>query len=98
MLNVAYFILLPLFEFYNNNNNNNIIFIIQGPILDHTRTHLQKSLGDDNVLVVKFAEDKSARNSKTSPQEAVDLYGKFGRDGIRVGLRLYRFFGNPITC
>lgn len=75
-----------------------IIIIIQGPILQHTRTLLQKSLGDDNVLVVKFAEDKNVRNTKNSAQEAAELYGKFRKEGIRVGLRLYRFFGKPITC
>ena len=66
----------------------------QGPILDNTRTHLQKSLGDDNVLVVKFSEERNGWNLRTSAQEANDLYGKFGKEGIRVGLRLYRFFGN----
>ncbi|XP_045790333.1 probable RNA-dependent RNA polymerase 5 [Trifolium pratense] len=59
----------------------------KGPILQNTRTHLQKSLGDDNVLLVKFCDV-----GKTSPQEAAKLYGKFGKEGIRVGHRLYRFF------
>lgn len=82
------FILLPLSLNY-----------FQGPILQHTRTHLQKSLGDDNVLLVKFAEDQYARKSETSAQKAAKHYEKFGKEGLRVGLRLYRFFGNnPITC
>jgi RNA-dependent RNA polymerase len=68
--------------------------IIQGPILQNTRTHLQKSLGDDNVLLVKFSEDINGGDSKTSPREAVKLYWMFGKEGIHVGLRLYRFFGN----
>lgn len=73
--------------------------IIQGPILqNNTQTHLHKTLGDDNVLVVKFAEDKNGRNLKTNAQDAVALYGKFGKEGIRVGLRLYRFFGNHVSC
>jgi RNA-dependent RNA polymerase len=73
--------------------------IIQGPILQNTRTHLQKSLGDDNVLLVKFSD--FGWNSKTSTssaaQEAAKLYWKFGKQGICVGHRLYRFFGNPVT-
>lgn len=80
-----WFILLPL------------CLNFQGPILQHTRTHLQKSLGDDNVLLVKFADPQTAKKSKTSVQEAANHYGKFGKEGIHVGLRLYRFFGNPVT-
>ncbi|KAG5087469.1 hypothetical protein AAZX31_01G008500 [Glycine max] len=64
----------------------------KGPILQSTRTHLQKTLGDDNVLLVKFAEDGSGKNFRTHAEEANALYGKFGKEGIRVGLRLYRFF------
>ncbi|XP_058722361.1 probable RNA-dependent RNA polymerase 5 isoform X2 [Vicia villosa] len=64
----------------------------KGPILQHTRTHLQKSLGDDNVLLVKFADPQTAKKSKTSVQEAANHYGKFGKEGIHVGHRLYRFF------
>ncbi|RDX71616.1 putative RNA-dependent RNA polymerase 5, partial [Mucuna pruriens] len=64
----------------------------KGPILQNRQTHLHKSLGDDNVLLVKFAEDGSANNSRTSAEEANCLYGKFGKEGIRVGLHLYRFF------
>lgn len=36
-------------------------------------------------------------NSRTSAEEANDLYGKFGKEGINVGLRLYRFFGNSAS-
>ncbi|QCD92035.1 RNA-dependent RNA polymerase 1 [Vigna unguiculata] len=64
----------------------------KGPILQNTQTHLQRSLGDDNVLLVKFAENGNVRNLRTSVEEANSLYGKFGKEGINVGLRLYRFF------
>ena len=60
-----------------------------------TRNHLQKCLGDENVLIVKFAEESNGRGWKSSSHK-VDLYKKFGKEGIRVGLRLYRFFGNPV--
>jgi len=59
---------------------------------------LQRSLGDDNVLLVKFAENGNVRNLRTSVEEANSLYGKFGKEGINVGLRLYRFFGNSASC
>jgi RNA-dependent RNA polymerase len=72
------------------------VSIIQGPILQNTRTHLQKSLGDDNVLLVKFSDVKGNPHT-SSAQETAKLYRKLGKDGILVGLRLYRFFGNPVT-
>ncbi|KAL2321324.1 hypothetical protein Fmac_030293 [Flemingia macrophylla] len=64
----------------------------KGPILQSTQRHLLRSLGDDNVLEVKFAENENGKNLRTSVEEANKLYGKFGKEGIRVGLRLYRFF------
>ncbi|KAA8523162.1 hypothetical protein F0562_009585 [Nyssa sinensis] len=55
-------------------------YIFKGPYLNTTRTHLQRELGDDNVLIVKFAE------------EANDVYIKIANEGILVGPRRYRFF------
>ncbi|XP_055820155.1 probable RNA-dependent RNA polymerase 3 isoform X3 [Solanum dulcamara] len=51
----------------------------KGPYLNTTRTHLQRALGDDNVLIVKFVEDTSCANLIVE-------------EGILVGLRRYRFF------
>ncbi|CAL5186422.1 unnamed protein product [Lathyrus oleraceus] len=79
----------PIYQCYVSANGS---LSFKGPILQHTRTHLQKSLGDDNVLLVKFADPQIAKKSKTSVQEAANHYGKFGKEGIHVGLRLYRFF------
>ncbi|KAL1289441.1 probable RNA-dependent RNA polymerase 3 isoform X4 [Arachis hypogaea] len=58
----------------------------------NSRTHLQRTLGDDNVLVVKFSEEKSIPKMRITVDEAINLYEKFGKEGIQVGLRLYRFF------
>ncbi|KAM3269961.1 hypothetical protein P3S67_029867 [Capsicum chacoense] len=52
----------------------------KGPYLDTKRTHLQRALGDDNILIVKFVEDASCANIIIE-------------EGILVGLRRYRFFG-----
>ncbi|XP_059285931.1 probable RNA-dependent RNA polymerase 3 [Lycium ferocissimum] len=57
-------------------------YTFKGPYLKAERTHLQQSLGDENVLIVKFEE-----NAPGSPEEIV-------QNGILVGLRRYRFFGN----
>ncbi|GLU09929.1 hypothetical protein SLE2022_267640 [Rubroshorea leprosula] len=63
----------------------------KGPYLDGTRTHLQRVLGDDNVLMVKFAEDDlNAKNFAT--KDYFPLYSRVESEGIPVGLRLYRFF------
>lgn len=51
----------------------------KGPYLNTARTHLQRALGDDNVLIVKFVEDTSCANIIVE-------------EGIIVGLRCYRFF------
>ncbi|XP_031256497.1 probable RNA-dependent RNA polymerase 5 [Pistacia vera] len=59
-------------------------YTFKGPYLNQTKTHLQRELGDDNVLMVKFEEDSSTSH--------YDVYRKIGREGILVGLRRYRFF------
>ncbi|KAL8498318.1 hypothetical protein ACS0TY_021586 [Phlomoides rotata] len=51
----------------------------KGPYLNSPITHLQRSLHDDNILIVKF------ENGAYDPR-------KFLEEGIFVGLRQYRFF------
>ncbi|KAK4718203.1 hypothetical protein R3W88_016541 [Solanum pinnatisectum] len=51
----------------------------KGPYLNTARTHLQRALGDDNVLIAKFVEDTSCANIIVE-------------EGILVGLRRYLFF------
>ncbi|XP_070033193.1 probable RNA-dependent RNA polymerase 5 isoform X4 [Nicotiana tomentosiformis] len=55
-------------------------YAFKGPYLKAERTHLQQSLGDENILVVRFMEE-----APRCPQEIV-------KNGILVGLRRYRFF------
>ncbi|XVF34908.1 hypothetical protein REPUB_Repub18cG0098800 [Reevesia pubescens] len=62
----------------------------KGPYLDKTRTHLQRVLGDDNILVVKFANITYGTRSAGNDHYAE--YKKFAKQGILVGLRCYRFF------
>ncbi|KAG6389123.1 hypothetical protein SASPL_150582 [Salvia splendens] len=52
----------------------------KGPYLNSSRTHMQRSLGDDNVLTVKFVE-----NAEYPARKIVE-------EGLFVGLRRYRFF------
>jgi len=61
---------------------------IQGPYLHKTKTHLQRVLGDENVLAVKFAKAEAGRRIFS-----YSMYHKIAREGIRVGSRRYFFFG-----
>ena len=52
------------------------------------RTQLQKVVGDDNVLIVKFADIPELMNSADN----FGTYRQVAEDGILLGLRRYRFF------
>lgn len=75
-----------------------IWYLCQGPFLNNTKTHLQRVLGDDNVLMVKFAEDKSDTHLPNHTGGSFYAYNKIARDGILLGLRRYRFFGKSFWC
>ncbi|KAL5220095.1 hypothetical protein ABZP36_024808 [Zizania latifolia] len=62
----------------------------KGPYVENVRTHLQKVVGDDNVLVVKFMEKPSG--TKTNFSTYCQHYHNVAEDGIILGLRRYRFF------
>ncbi|KAJ4838997.1 hypothetical protein Tsubulata_021451 [Turnera subulata] len=65
----------------------------KGPYLTKLSNFLQRSLGDDNVLLVKFAEAGSdARDSTNTSVDHFAKYQNIVREGIMVGLRRYRFF------
>ncbi|KAF8036236.1 hypothetical protein BT93_C2064 [Corymbia citriodora subsp. variegata] len=56
----------------------------EGPYLNKPRTLLQKALGDENVLLVKLADDIT--------DDTLTMYKKIAKEGIPVGLRRYKFF------
>nr|KAJ0194431.1 hypothetical protein LSAT_V11C800427290 [Lactuca sativa] len=58
----------------------------KGPYLDTKKTHLQRAIGDENVLIVKFAEPEKG------DMIAVRKYEKIVEAGILVGVRRYHFF------
>ncbi|XP_028554239.1 probable RNA-dependent RNA polymerase 4 isoform X2 [Dendrobium catenatum] len=66
-------------------------FTFKGPYIQNTGTHLQRVLGDDNILLVKFAEEKD-NNSTRSYERLNPFFQKLAEDGIAVGLRHYKFF------
>ncbi|KAB2618468.1 RNA-dependent RNA polymerase 5 [Pyrus ussuriensis x Pyrus communis] len=55
------------------------------------RTLLQKILGDDSILMVKFADAVNDKDPRKKMGLYVD-YSKVAREGILVGLRQYCFF------
>ncbi|KAE8718810.1 putative RNA-dependent RNA polymerase 3-like isoform X2 [Hibiscus syriacus] len=59
----------------------------KGPYFERTRSHLQRVLGDDNVLSVKFEKDGKSSVGSDFPE-----FKRIGKEGILVGLRRYRFF------
>ncbi|XP_071723572.1 probable RNA-dependent RNA polymerase 5 [Rutidosis leptorrhynchoides] len=59
----------------------------KGPYLDTKKTHLQRAIGDENVLIVRFAEGSDPYNIFTSRH-----YEKIAESGILVGLSCYRLF------
>uniref|UniRef100_A0A0A9GEN8 RNA-dependent RNA polymerase n=1 Tax=Arundo donax TaxID=35708 RepID=A0A0A9GEN8_ARUDO len=65
-----------------------IVNVLKGPYIENKRTHLQKVLGDDNILVVKFMGNPSDTNTDFYRHH----YHKVAEDGIVLGLRRYHFF------
>lgn len=65
--------------------------LYQGPYFHKTKTHLQRVVGDENLLVVKFAEEVADRRRRYNL--SYDHYCKIAREGIQVGNRRYYFFG-----
>jgi RNA-dependent RNA polymerase len=57
--------------------------------MENKRTLLQKVLGDDNVLIVKFM----VPSDKSTFDFYRQHYHKVAEDGIILGLRRYNFFG-----
>ncbi|OWM66067.1 probable RNA-dependent RNA polymerase 5 isoform X2 [Punica granatum] len=59
----------------------------KGPFINKTRTLLHKTLGDENVLLVKLEGFSSVGHP-----DSLAVYREIAKDGILVGSRRYRFF------
>lgn len=64
--------------------------------MENTRTHLQKIVGDDNVLIVKFTDIPDLNNNTDKLGIYCQYYSQVANDGIVLGLRRYRFFSKFI--
>lgn len=60
--------------------------------MDSTTNHLQTVLGDDNVLIVKFANVNGDTNDDHSFAAHYQHYRGVIDSGIILGLRRYQFF------
>jgi RNA-dependent RNA polymerase len=68
--------------------------VIQGPFLESSKTHLQRVLGDENILQVKFEEISQEKKTKFDFDDYYcDVYHRVAQQGIKLGLRHYQFLG-----
>ena len=72
--------------------NFTLFYWIQGPYVENTRTHLQKIVGDDNVLIVNFADIPDLVNKIDKFGIYCTFYSQLANDGILLGLRRYHYF------
>ncbi|KAJ1687512.1 hypothetical protein LUZ63_018902 [Rhynchospora breviuscula] len=63
----------------------------KGPFLEPDQTHLQRVLGDDNILQVTFEETKEEQNASCRFDNHSDVYQRIVQEGIMLGLRRYDF-------
>ncbi|KAJ0515563.1 putative RNA-directed RNA polymerase [Helianthus annuus] len=63
----------------------------KGPYLDTKRTHLQRELGDENVLIIQFADDPNMSDIPSNHCNWSAAYNTIS-GGISIGLRHYRLF------
>lgn len=64
----------------------------QGPYLKSTKTLLHRTLGDENILIVKFEEARG--DSTICSGDCNALYGRVAKEGILIGPGRFRFFGD----
>lgn len=58
-----------------------------------TKTLLHRTLGDENILIVKFEEQARGASPMISGDHNA-FYGKVAKEGILIGQRCFHFFGN----
>lgn len=68
---------------------------MQGPYLNKAATLLQKTVEDENVLMVKFMEQET-KSLDTESMMQSPAFNKVSEEGIFVGRKCYRFFGEPL--
>ncbi|XP_030527505.1 probable RNA-dependent RNA polymerase 5 [Rhodamnia argentea] len=79
-------------HFYHCNISTQGCYRFKGPYLDKKKTVLQKALGDENVLLVKLAEETTDKSRRPIGSADFTVYKKIAKEGIPVGSRRYKFF------
>ncbi|KAI3714711.1 hypothetical protein L6452_21670 [Arctium lappa] len=64
-------------------------YLFKGPYLNPRRTHLQRELGDDNVLIVQFTDGPDTPDVPSYYCTWIAAYERIA-GGISIGLRHYR--------
>ncbi|XP_074273775.1 putative RNA-dependent RNA polymerase 5 isoform X2 [Silene latifolia] len=68
-------------------------YSFKGPFLNKTTTLLQKEIGDENVLIVKFLEDQTESiESGSRSVMSCPAFNKISQEGIFVGRKHFQFF------
>uniref|UniRef100_A0A7C9EW52 Uncharacterized protein n=1 Tax=Opuntia streptacantha TaxID=393608 RepID=A0A7C9EW52_OPUST len=68
----------------------------KGPFLNTASTLLHRALQDENVLIVKFAEDTESSRAKIHSKFLSSIFHKVAKEGIWLGRKHYRIFGEII--
>ncbi|CAM0880239.1 unnamed protein product [Alopecurus aequalis] len=76
-----------VYHCYIDKKDESILTIFKGPYFENAKNHLQKVVGDDNILVVKFPEIPG----HTNVDDYFGTYHQVAEKGIILGLRRYRF-------
>lgn len=67
-------------------------YAFKGPFLNPASTLLHRALQDENVLIVKFAEDIQSSRAKILSNFLYSRFHKVAQEGIWLGRKHYRFF------
>lgn len=69
-------------------------YVFKGPYLNTTTTLLHRVLKDENVLIVKFAEEETKTlSAKGHINMLYSSFNKVAKKGISLGCKCYHFFG-----
>ncbi|KAK9715398.1 hypothetical protein RND81_06G162200 [Saponaria officinalis] len=84
---------------YHCHINGDGSYSFKGPFLNKTTTLLQKTIGDENVLIVKLLEEQTENSgsglglgSGSGSVMSCPAYNKIAEEGILIGRKRFQFF------
>ncbi|PIA42750.1 hypothetical protein AQUCO_02000301v1 [Aquilegia coerulea] len=67
-------------------------YTFKGPYLNKQRTYLQKVVGDENVIDVRFSDGVVGGHNSSISNVSNSIYHKVAKEGILMGFWRYQFF------